>query len=76
MSETKEKLTMAKVVRDAILAMPIGTKFHGWELENRVKEIWHKHPNSYTETTMRVARRVARDSFKCLSAPKSLYERI
>ena len=72
----EQKVMLTKTVKEIIVAMPIGTKFHAWELEREVKKIWKKHPDSYTDTIMRVARRVARDYFKCISIPRSLYERV
>lgn len=73
---SKENITLEQAVIKTINNLDTGEQFYGHTIKNKVAELYPKAEHSYVDTIMRVARRVARDKYKCVDMHHGLYERI
>lgn len=76
-AETKqqEKITFSKAVKMAVESFRPGERFGGYELKERVVEIYPHCKNCYVDTILRTARAVARQEYKCVNITRGIYER-
>ncbi len=73
---SKENITLEQAVIKTMNSFEIGQQFYGHTMKQRVAELYPNAEHSYVDTIMRVARKVARDKYKCVDRSAGLYERI
>ena len=76
MDKANKTMTMREAVLKSLHGYGIGQQFYGHELKQKVVELVPRSRNCYVDTVMRVARKVARDKYKCVDRSAGLYERI
>jgi hypothetical protein len=76
MEQQQEKMTFRKAVKKAVESYSIGERFYGYDLKDKVVDIYPKCTNCYVETFLREARKVARDKYICVDRTKGQYERV
>lgn len=74
--KTDETMTFKKAVKLSVESYTIGEQFYGYDLKEKVVQLYPKCMHSYVDTILREARDVARDKYKCISRSKGLYERV
>lgn len=72
----KDRITLQQAVIKTMNSFDIGQQFYGHTIKDRVVELYPNAEHSYVDTIMRVARKVARDKYKCVDMHNGLYERI
>lgn len=71
-----EKMTMRKAVKISVNSYQKGERFYGYNLKQRVVEVYPKCENCYVETILRIARDVARSEYRCVDMRHGLYEKM
>lgn len=72
----KGEMTLSKAVCKAIDSYPVGVQFFGRELQKEASRYYPKASKKYPDTILRIARKFRRNSYKCVSASKSLYVKV
>lgn len=75
-NQDKKQINISKLVRETIDAMPIGTKFYGWELRNLCVRGNPEIENAYVETFIKSMRMYRRASVVCISHSRSQYMKV
>lgn len=69
-------INIRKIVRDVIFAMPVGTKFSGYDLKDMCIANHPELENAYVETFLKTMRFSAREICKCVNHNNSIYMRV